>query len=108
MVQCQLQQHALLRHQLCGARSTTRARLDVLERVVREALSELEGMNQYTVRLHPEGGWTPVLHLSGREAPEPRWDAITFPDVVTTLQWVRDHYGDVPVAIDDHLSSRPA
>lgn len=61
-----------------------------------------------TVRLHPEGGWTPVLHLSGQEAPRPRWDAITFPDVVTALQWVRNHYGDVPVAIDDHLSSRPA
>ena len=27
---------------------------DLVERVVREALSELEGMNQYTVRLHPE------------------------------------------------------
>jgi len=61
-----------------------------------------------TVRLHPEGGWTPVLHLSGQAAPEPRWDAITFPDVVTALHWVRNHYGDVPVAIDDHLSTRPA
>jgi hypothetical protein len=61
-----------------------------------------------TVQLHPEGGWTPVLHLSGQPVPEPRWDAITFPDVVSALQWVKNHYGDVPVAIDDRASTRPA
>lgn len=61
-----------------------------------------------TVRLHPEGGWTPVLHLSGTPSPEPHDDAITFPDVVTALRWVRNHYGTVPVAIDDHATTRPA
>lgn len=61
-----------------------------------------------TILLHPEGGWTPVLHLSGQAPPTPHFDAITFPNVVTTLQWVRNHYGDVPVAIDDHARSRPA
>ena len=62
-----------------------------------------------TIKQHPEGGWTPVLHLSGTPGPEPRGDAISFPDVVTAIRYARNHYGSMPLAIDDHgRSTRPA
>ena len=54
-----------------------------------------------TIRQHPEGGWSPVLHLTGSPGPAPHLDAISFPDVLTAVRWARDHYGSVPLAIDD-------
>lgn len=62
-----------------------------------------------TIRRHPEGGWTPVLHLTGTPGPEPHADAISFPDVLTTICWAHDHYGTMPLSIDDAgARSRPA
>ena len=62
-----------------------------------------------TIKRHPEGGWTAVLHLTGTEAPAPRPDAITLPDVLSAIQWARNHYGPMPLAIADPGShSQPA
>ena len=62
-----------------------------------------------TIKRHPEGGWTPVLHMTGTEGPTPHADAISFPDVLSAIQWAHSHYGTVPLAIDDPGShSRPA
>ena len=62
-----------------------------------------------TVRRHPDGGGTPVLHLTGTAGPEPHPEAISFPDVLTAVRWARDHYGSMPLAIDDAgARSRPA
>ena len=38
-----------------------------------------------TVKQHPEGGWTPVLHMTGTAGPAPHGDAISFPDVLTAI-----------------------
>jgi hypothetical protein len=62
-----------------------------------------------TIKRHPEGGWTPVLHMTGTESPSARADAISLPDVLSAIQWAHRHYGTVPLAIDDPGShSRPA
>ena len=62
-----------------------------------------------TIRQHPMGGWSPVLHVTGTEGPLPHAEAISFPDVLTAVRWARDHYGTVPLAIDDAgARSRPA
>ena len=62
-----------------------------------------------TIKRHPEGGWTPLLHMTGSESPEPRPDAISLPDVLSAIQWARNHYGSVPLAIDDPgARTRPA
>ncbi|MGN6576175.1 MAG: hypothetical protein ACTHKG_10830 [Nocardioides sp.] len=62
-----------------------------------------------TIKRHPEGGWTPVLHMTGTEGPTPHADAISFPDVLSAIQWAHNHYGTVPLAIDDPgFHSRPA
>ena len=62
-----------------------------------------------TVRRHPEGGWTPVLHVTGTAGPEPHTDAISLPDVLTAVRWARNHSGSMPLAIDDSAArARPA
>lgn len=62
-----------------------------------------------TIKPHPEGGWSPVLHLTGTEGPAPAPDAVSLPDLLSAIQWVRNHYGSMPLAIDDPGShSRPA
>ncbi len=62
-----------------------------------------------TIRPHPDGGWTAVLHMTGTESPAPHAEAISLPDVLGAIRWAHNHYGSVPLAIDDPgAHSRPA
>ncbi len=54
-----------------------------------------------TVRRHPTGGFTPVLHVSGRPAPAVTETGISLPTVARAAQYARNHYGTVPVLVDE-------
>jgi hypothetical protein len=63
-----------------------------------------------TIRRHPSGGFTPVLHLSEMPAPDPATSEISLPDVGHAVQYARDHYGTLPVLVSRecmHVSPRP-
>ena len=60
-------------------------------------LSSGPGVPMCTVRRHPDGGWTPVLHPAALPAPDP------------APRYARNHYGSLHIAVqDDTLHAHPA
>lgn len=53
-----------------------------------------------TVRRHPEGGYSPVLHLSDHATPPPDPEAISLPTVDDAQRYARDHYGTRVIVVD--------
>jgi hypothetical protein len=60
-----------------------------------------------TVRRHPLGGYTPVLHLAGTVAPTPTETCISLPTTLQATQYARNHYGTLPVLVEEE-HRRPA
>ncbi len=54
-----------------------------------------------TISRHPEGGFTPVLHLSNRAAPEVSRHGISLPTPADVKRYARSHYGAVPIRLPD-------
>ena len=72
-------------------------------------LSSGPGVPMCTVRRHPDGGWTPVLHPAALPAPDPAPHAMSFPDVSSATRYARNHYGSLHIAVqDDTLHAHPA
>lgn len=61
-----------------------------------------------TIRLHPEGGYTAVLHLSDRAAPEADRDELSMPTPSDVERYARNHYGAVFIRLDDECVAAPA
>lgn len=57
-----------------------------------------------TIRRHPEGGYTPVLHLSQRPVPQPRRDDISLPTPEDVARYARNHFGTVAFRIHEECS----
>lgn len=60
-----------------------------------------------TVRCHPTGGYTPVLHLSAAAPPEPTSSSISLPTTAEAAQYARNHYGVVDVRIAKECDAPP-
>ncbi len=58
-----------------------------------------------TVRRHPLGGYTPVLHLSNTAAPSPTETCLSLPTTAQATQHARDHYGIVPVLVHEECGT---
>lgn len=65
------------------------------------SLSDIVHIPMCTVRRHPDGGFTPVLHASQVEPPEASRSSISLPDIDHTVRYARDQYGVLPVVVDD-------
>jgi hypothetical protein len=63
--------------------------------------SEVLHLPMCTIRRHPQGGFTPVLHSSQSMPPAVALTAISLPDVGRAAQYARDHYGVLPVVVGD-------
>jgi hypothetical protein len=61
-----------------------------------------------TVRRHPDGGFTPVLHASQVLPPLVPVTSISLPDPARAVQYARDHYGILPVVVADECRFRAA
>lgn len=61
-----------------------------------------------TICRHPEGGFTPVLHLSNRMAPEVSRHEISLPTPGDVERYARNHYGAVPIRLADQIESTSA
>lgn len=59
-----------------------------------------------TIRRHPTGGFTPVLHVSTRPAPAPTETCISLPTTARATQYARNHYGALPLAVDEECHRR--
>lgn len=53
-----------------------------------------------TIRRHPHGGFSPVLHPSSMPPPACAPGAPCLPDIGRAVQYARDHYGTVFVVVD--------
>lgn len=61
-----------------------------------------------TIRRHPEGGYTAVLHLSDRAAPDADRHELSMPTPSDVEQYARNHYGAVVIRLGDECRSAPA
>lgn len=61
-----------------------------------------------TIRRHPDGGCTPVLHPAHMPAPESAPSAVSLPDIGDAVHYARDHYGTVLVVVADECLPRTA
>jgi len=61
-----------------------------------------------TIRHHPEGGYTAVLHLSDRAAPEADADGLSMPTPSDVERYARNHYGAVFIRLDDDCDAASA
>lgn len=61
-----------------------------------------------TILPHPEGGFTPVLHLSNGSAPEVSRHAISLPTPTDVQRYARNHYGAVPIRLAEHAGKMTA
>jgi hypothetical protein len=61
-----------------------------------------------TVRRHPEGGYSPVLHLSNTTAPTPTDTCISLPTPAEAAQYARNHYGTMPVLVAEECLAATA
>ena len=61
-----------------------------------------------TIRRHPAGGFTPVLHLSDVPPPAPTESCISLPTVALAVQYARNQYGVFPVAVAEECSPHAA
>ena len=52
-----------------------------------------------TVRRHPTGGFTPVLHLPEATPPDPTPGSISLPTPDEAVQYARNHYGTDHICI---------
>lgn len=52
-----------------------------------------------TIRRHPEGGFTPVLHLSGQRPPEASSHELSMPTPADVERYARNHYGTLVVLL---------
>jgi hypothetical protein len=59
------------------------------------------GVAVCTVRRHPLSGYTPVLHLAGVPAPAPTETCISLPTTSQATQYARNHYGTLPVIVEE-------
>lgn len=69
------------------------------------SLSDVLHMPMCTVRRHPDGGFTPVLHASQMEPPQASPSGISLPDVDHAVRYARNHYGVLPVVVDNECRS---
>ncbi len=58
-----------------------------------------------TIRLHPEGGFTGVLHPSDRAAPAVSPHAISLPTPSDVERYARNHYGAELIRLDDECGA---
>jgi hypothetical protein len=63
--------------------------------------TEASSVPMCTVRRHPIGGYTPVLHLSNAPAPAPSVGTISFPRIAQARQYARDHFGTGMIRVAD-------
>lgn len=52
-----------------------------------------------SVRRHPDGGFTPVLHLSDRPAPEATRHGVALPTIAEAVRYARGHYATFAVLV---------
>lgn len=65
------------------------------------SLSDVLHIPMCTIRRHPDGGFTPVLHASRVEPPQASRSGISLPGVDHAVRYARDHYGVLPVVVDE-------
>lgn len=58
-----------------------------------------------TVRRHPDGGFTPVLHLSDQPVPSASADELSMPTPEDVIRYARNHYGTRVVLVDPECRS---
>lgn len=61
-----------------------------------------------TVRRHPDGGYTPVLHLSDQAPPAADPDGISMPSPADAQRYARDHYGTLCNLVHDECATSRA
>lgn len=61
-----------------------------------------------TVRRHPEGGYTPVLHMSNQTPPAASVYELSLPSLDDCARYARNNYGTLVVQIADECRSAHA